>query len=175
MDDYSGYTDDELASALAEVFGEWLDSDSCSEALAPYGRRYVLSDIDEKIVAELAGRDGPLTGDDMDMLSEILGDEPDFDGDEDGGMVEEYAENLRNYLYTYKESARETDPSIDTHEEHRGPMAQDIEKVAPDCVKETDGGVKVVDGDRLALVNAGVIGDLARRVIALEDRVNGGR
>ena len=52
-------------------------------------------------------------------------------------------------------------------------MAQDIEKVAPDCVKETSQGVKVVDGNRLALVNAGVIGDLARRLIELEDKING--
>ena len=52
-------------------------------------------------------------------------------------------------------------------------MAQDIEQVAPDCVKETDKGVKVVDGNRLALVNAGVIGDLARRLLHLEEVVNG--
>ena len=63
------------------------------------------------------------------------------------------------------------DPSIDPEEVHRGPMAQDIEKVAPDCVRETPDGIKVVDGNRLALVNAGVIGDLARRLIALENKV----
>lgn len=41
-------------------------------------------------------------------------------------------------------------------------------------VKETPEGVKTVDGNRLALVNAGVIGDLARRLIALEDKLGVG-
>ena len=88
-------------------------------------------------------------------------------------MLDKYAQHLHNYLYTYKESAKQVDPSIDPSEKHIGPMAQDIEQVAPDCVKETDQGVKVVDGNRLALVNAGVIGDLARRLLHLEEVVNG--
>lgn len=84
-------------------------------------------------------------------------------------LLDKYAEHIRNFLYTYKDSAMEIDPSIDPSEEHVGPMAQDIEQVAPDCVKETEEGVKVVDGNRLALVNAGVIGDLTRRLLKLEE------
>lgn len=83
-------------------------------------------------------------------------------------MLNNYALYLYNYIYSYKPEATNVDPSIDPNEMHVGPMAQDIEKVAPDCVKETESGVKVVDGDRLALVNAGTLGELARRMIRLE-------
>ena len=119
-----------------------------------------------------------MTEDEVAALSYIMGkgdgnlDPLDSDNWSDD-MVQEYADNLRNFLYTYKESAKQVDSSIDPNEYHRGPMAQDIEKVAPDCVKETPQGIKVVDGNRLALVNAGVIGDLARRLIELEDIVSG--
>lgn len=96
----------------------------------------------------------------------------DFDSDEDWSddMIQEYADHLYNYLYNYTDDVHKVNPNIDTKEEHRGPMAQDIEQVAPDCIKETN-GVKTVDGDRLALINAGVIGDLSRRLIALEKEV----
>jgi hypothetical protein len=42
-------------------------------------------------------------------------------------------------------------------------MAQEIEKVLPAAIIETDEGVKTVDTGRLALGNAGAIGDLARQ------------
>lgn len=74
-----------------------------------------------------------------------------------------YAQFIKNSHYTYKPEAIAIDPSIDPTEEHIGPMAQEIEQVNPACVVETDEGVKTVDTGRLALMNAGAIGDLARQ------------
>ena len=135
--------------------------------------------VNEGYLRRLANRGGPISAEDTELLSRIAGRSPDgfspFDGDDEGvtdEMLEGYAKYLRNYLYTYKDEAQDIDPSIDPEEEHAGPMAQDIEKVAPDCVKETPEGVKTVDGNRLALVNAGVIGELSRRVLELEEKLN---
>ena len=51
-------------------------------------------------------------------------------------------------------------------------MAQDIEKVNPACIKETPEGVKTVDTARLAMMNAGAIGDLARQLQDLSAKLN---
>ena len=143
--------------------------------------RDLVSDVNEKFLKGVANKKEPLSAEEVFWLSRIAGKSEDgyspFEEGDDGGVtagqLEGYANHLRNYLYTYKDEAQEIDPSIDPHEEHEGPMAQDIEKVAPDCVKETPEGVKTVDGNRLALVNAGVIGELARRVLELEEKLNG--
>ena len=74
-------------------------------------------------------------------------------------------------MYTYKPEATEIDPNIDPDEEHIGPMAQDIELVNPACVKETSDGTKTVDTARLAMMNAGAIGDLARQLQELIDKL----
>lgn len=95
----------------------------------------------------------------------------DWEDDEDGSVLRGYADHVMNYLYTYKPEARKIDPSIDCSEEHIGPMAQDLEKVNPAVVKETAEGVKTVDTSRLALMNAGAIGDLARRLDELSERL----
>ena len=50
-------------------------------------------------------------------------------------------------------------------------MAQDIEMVNPACIKETPEGVKTVDTARLAMMNAGAIGDLARQMQDLVDKL----
>ena len=135
--------------------------------------------VNDGYLRRLANRGGPISAEDTELLSRIAGRDESgfspFDGDDEGvtdEMLEGYARYLRNYLYTYKDEAQGIDPSIDPEEEHAGPMAQDIEKVAPDCVKETPEGVKTVDGNRLALVNAGVIGELSRRVLELEEKLN---
>ena len=85
--------------------------------------------------------------------------------------MEGYADYIRNYYYTYKDIAKEVDPSIDTEQEHLGPMAQDIEKVNPACIKETEDGVKTVDTQRLTMMNTGVIADIIRRLDALEEKL----
>lgn len=112
---------------------------------------------DEEVLRLIEGA-GPMDG--------ISFDELDMD---DESMVEKYAEHIRNYEYTYKPEATEIDPSIDPDEQQVGPMAQDIEQVNPAAVKEVAGGVKTVDIGRLALMNAGVLADLCRKVTAIED------
>jgi len=172
-----------IASFAESIFSELLGNPAVWSAiiskLLPRVLPYIVSDERQKRIKQLANKQEPLSEDELNELIYTYGkgegnlDPEDMD-DWTDDMVQEYADNLRNFLYQYKESATSIDPRIDPDEYHRGPMAQDIEKVAPDCVKETPEGVKTVDGNRLALVNAGVIGDLARRLIALEDKLGVG-
>lgn len=169
---------DTIQDVLGNLFIDYLKSESFANDSSQYIGPYVISDMNQKVLTRLANKKEPLTEDEVASLSYIMGKgdgnlDPSQSEDWSDDMVQEYADNLRNFLYTYKESATEVDPRIDPNEYHRGPMAQDIEVVAPDCVSETEDGTKVVDGNRLALVNAGVIGDLARRLIMLEDTVHG--
>ena len=172
---FAGFLEEQLSdpgSELSQIYGE----------LAADER---VSDFNMKLLKGIANKKGKLSPEEAWFAAQMAGRSDsgmhpfmDMGDDDDGGATEEqlekYAEFLRNYLYTYKDEAQDIDPSIDPEEEHVGPMAQDIEKVAPDCVKETPEGVKTVDGQRLALVNAGVIGELARRVLELEAKLNGG-
>ena len=89
--------------------------------------------------------------------------------DTDDTVLNGYADYIKNYLYTYIPEAQEIDESIDPNQEHIGPMAQDIEKVNPACIVETPEGVKTVDTGRLAMMNAGAIGDLARQLRELKE------
>jgi hypothetical protein len=91
--------------------------------------------------------------------------------DPDDTVLGAYADNIRNYVYNYKPEAAEIDPRIDPNQEHIGPMAQDIEQVNPACVNETPEGVKTVDTARLAMMNAGAIGDLAREMQEIKERL----
>lgn len=93
----------------------------------------------------------------------------DWKDDEDGSVLNGYADHIKNYLYTYIPEAKKIDSSIDPNQEHIGPMAQDIEKVNPACIVETPEGVKTVDTGRLAMMNAGAIGDLARQLRELKE------
>ena len=123
---------------------------------------------------ELANKES-LTPDEIGMAYDFAQEDKYQDDEFDERLADLYAKYIKNYLYTYKDEARNLDSSIDPNEKHVGPMAQDIEKVAPDCVKETANGTKVVDGNRLALVNSGVIADLARRIDDLETRLFGSK
>ena len=188
IDDNEELDEEALAAFLNGAFADYVERELASpysELSKLYERTvlpYTLSDCFMKSVKSLANSKGPLSGDDVYFLSMMAGRDEDGNHpfkdigyEDDCGatdeQLEKYAEFLRNYLYTYKEEAADIDPRIDPKEEHVGPMAQDIEKVAPDCVKETPEGVKTVDGERLALVNAGVIGELARRVLDLEEKI----
>ena len=169
----------EVAMSIAEVIKEVLDSVSRNgggAVVSDFCMKYKLSDMLEKDVMRIASSDEPISKSDLVSLMYLAGNgDGTFDLSScdswDDDMVNKYAVHLKNYLYTYKPEATKIDPSINPEEEHVGPMAQDIEKVAPDCVKETVGGTKVVDGNRLALVNAGVIGDLSREVLDLRERL----
>lgn len=141
-----------------------------------------LCDARMKWIKEDWDRDGRPSRDDMLWLINQKGlfhhnnrdyDPNDYDswGDEDGSLLGAYANNIKNYVYNYKPEATQVDPNIDPNQEHIGPMAQDIEQVNPACVKETSEGVKTVDTSRLAMMNAGVIGDLAREIQDIKMRL----
>ena len=134
-----------------------------------------LCDARMKWIKEDWDRDGRPSREDMMWLVKQQGpfrhndrdyDPNDYDNwnDEDGSILGAYADNIKNYVYNYKPEATKVDPNIDPNQEHIGPMAQDIEQVNPACVKETPEGVKTVDTSRLAMMNAGAIGDLAREI-----------
>ena len=141
-----------------------------------------LCDARMKWIKEDWDRDGRPSREDMMWLVKQQGpfhhndrdyDPNDYDnwGDEDGSILGAYADNIKNYVYNYKPEATQVDPNIDPNQEHIGPMAQDIEQVNPACVKETPEGVKTVDTGRLAMMNAGAIGDLAREIQDLKARL----
>ena len=141
-----------------------------------------LCDARMKWIKEDWDRDGRPSREDMMWLVKQRGpfhhndrdyDPNDYDNwnDEDGSILGAYADNIKNYVYNYKPEATQVDPNIDPNQEHIGPMAQDIEQVNPACVKETPEGVKTVDTSRLAMMNAGAIGDLAREIQDLKARL----
>lgn len=137
------------------------------------------NDIVEQLKAIVKGHSG-LSPELLRMIIQEAG--PDLNGntfdslnDNDTSMCDAYAQHIKNYLYTYKNDATSIDPSIDPEEKQIGPMAQDIEKVNPACIKELEDGTKVVDTARLALMNAGVIADLSRRMDEIEEALNGRR
>ena len=134
-----------------------------------YDRYGELSPEDVKFVLSRMGKKYSHNGRDYDI------DDEDEWGDDGDTVLDGYAENIRNYVYNYKPEAQAIDSSIDPNQEHIGPMAQDIEKVNPACIIETPEGVKTVDTGRLAMMNAGAIGDLARRFDELEALVKNGR
>ena len=135
-----------------------------------------LSDIRMKHIKEDFDNYGRCSSKDFDWLLRRIGklkhnnreydpfNEADWEDDTDSSVLNAYADHIRNYVYTYKPEAVEVDPRIDPEQEHIGPMAQDIEQVNPACVKETADGVKTVDSARLAMMNAGAIGELARQL-----------
>jgi hypothetical protein len=90
-------------------------------------------------------------------IDETSGEQPD--------LVAQVAEKINNYLYHYKPGAGE-----DTSKEYSGPMAQELLKVDGyrSAVVEDENGVLNVDTSRLALVNAGMIADISKRLILLE-------
>jgi hypothetical protein len=146
---------------------------------------YVLSDEDlkdiggglepDEIISAIVAEGPPYTENEIRILVKTIGDMDDKHNFNKYGeawkddAVDKYAAYIHNYLYKYKPEATEIDPSIDPNEDHIGPMAQDIEKVNPACIEETEDGVKTVDTGRLALMNAGVIAQLARDVKELKD------
>ena len=143
-----------------------------------------LSDQRLKSIREAYDRDGCCSPEDFMWLAAHTGgkfnhndrdynffNDDDWSDDNDGSVLSGYADYIKNYVYTYKPEATEIDSRIDPNQEHIGPMAQDIEKVNPACIKETPEGVKTVDTARLAMMNAGAIGDLARQMQDLVDKL----
>lgn len=175
---------EEMEPYIDEIMSELQNTDSNKywQIQDLYGSQ-VLSDIEEKHIQKLAARGGPYSQDELAFIARMAGPTSDghsFDDEDemDDSVLDSYAEHLRNYLYTYKPEATQIDPSIDPEEEHIGIMAQDLEQVNPACVKELEDGTKVVDTNRLALMNAGAIADLAREmqeVKTLLTKLSGGQ
>ena len=143
-----------------------------------------LSDSRLKFIREAYNKNGHCSPEDFIWLAAFTGgkfnhnghdydffSDDDWDDDYDGSVLSGYADYIKNYVYTYKPEATEIDSRIDPNQEHIGPMAQDIEKVNPACIKETQEGIKTVDTARLAMMNAGAIGDLARQMQDLVDKL----
>lgn len=145
----------------------------------------VLSDARCKYILESFENGNGIDDEDIDFLNRLQGNKFSFNGKDydtgsmdswDDSVLDGYAEHIKNYLYTYKPEAQSLDPEdeqLDPNQEHIGPMAQDIEQVNPACVKETPEGVKTVDTARLAMMNAGAIGDLARELKELKAVLGG--
>lgn len=139
-----------------------------------FATKYCKCVVSDERMKQLALKED-LSPEDTAFVMEQLGiDNSDIDEGNDD-VLNKYAENLRNYLYTYKPEATQIDPSINPEEPQIGIMAQDLEKVNPSCVKETPEGVKTVDTNKLALMNAGALGDVVRRLQLLEGVVYGQR
>lgn len=157
-------TPDDWQNAATEILAEEyannpeLAEDNYTASKAAYDellRNYLLSKLDS---------DEELDSDEREAL---MGFE-----DSDDSVLKAYAKYLKNYQYTYKPEATQIDNRINPDEEQIGIMAQDLEKVNPACVKETEDGVKVVDTAKLALMNAGAIADIARRLIAIDKELH---
>lgn len=143
-----------------------------------------LSDLRLKSIRNAYDRDGCCSPEDFLWLAAHTGgkfnhndreydffNDDDWSDDNDGSVLSGYADYIKNYVYTYKPEATQIDSRIDPNQEHIGPMAQDIEMVNPACIKETPEGVKTVDTARLAMMNAGAIGDLARQMQEFADKL----
>ena len=146
-----------------------LPNDETQLLISDYRMKYIRDALDMGVDLDdpwyeylLQQHGGKLLKDGRDY--DLFNDEDDYDE----SVLQDYADNIRNYVYEYKPEAAQIDPRIDPSEEHIGPMAQDIEKVNPACVKETPEGVKTVDTSRLAMMNAGAIADLAREMAELK-------
>jgi hypothetical protein len=143
---------------------------------------YILSDDDYKrfgeadpmeIAKAILDHGRPYSAEELEFLhsaaKKLSGDDYTYDIKNVGiwspKTLDGYAKYIKNSVYNYKPEAQEIDPSIDPSVEHIGPMAQEIEKVNPAAIIETEEGVKTVDTGRLSLMNAGAIGDLARQNI----------
>ncbi len=154
-----------IAASLG-IFGNILSDEDCKTLIDKGDKKH--------IARHILGRGAPYTRGEVIALVEAIGNmDDDHDFERDGkawkdDTLDKYAEHIKNYKYTYKEEAKEIDPSIDTSIEHNGPMAQDIEKVNPAAVVEDESGYKTVDTGRLALMNAGAIADLAREIRELK-------
>lgn len=169
-----------LEDIVKNALNKYFDSDEGivdSFTLMNEDNMTVLSDIRCKCIKDIISKDTPYTSEDFAILSNEAGPDEngntfnDLNDDMSDNLIDAYANHIYNFIYKYKDEAKLVDSNINTDTEHIGPMAQDIEKVNPACVNETQDGIKVVDAGRLAMMNAGVIADLARKLNQLEEKI----
>lgn len=148
---FPGSSDQEIIDAVNDMFTGYTREYFNGKNASPEDMAHYMSILSDECTKDIAGSDT----------------QEQFEDD----VADAYGKFAKNFAYTYKPEATEIDPSIDPEEQHIGIMAQDIEKINPACIKETEEGVKTVDTGRLTLMNAGAIGDLARRLKALEEKI----
>jgi hypothetical protein len=162
--------DNIFAEIVAPYYAHKFRNDPCSLSDEDFK---IMRNLDKRMFGRaLLSQPGKLSVEELRILHDNM-DEPfehnwDYAHEWRDDVLDKYADHIRNYYYNYKPEAQDIDPDIDPDEKHIGPMAQDIEQVNPAAVKETPQGIKTVDTERLALMNAGVIADLAREVKGLK-------
>ena len=158
---------------LAEEFAKSPESDKIFNDYVN-SKKYkkgCVSDFRAKVLQKRLNN-GTFTDDDLHAFDNIMS-AIDNESDDNGPITDKYAEHVQNYEYNYKPEATAIDPSINPNETEIGPMAQDIEKVNPSAIVTTPEGVKTVDINKLALMNAGAIADLARDIKQIKEMLNG--
>lgn len=166
---------------VTETISDMLDTgdfDDAATQLYEQVNNLIISDMRKKCIRAAMSSDNMTSPCIMSMIAAEAGDSPEGYGldamtSDDQSVCDAYANHIKNYLYTYTDDATAIDPSIDPSEEQIGPMAQDIEQVNPACVKELEDGTKVVDTEKLALMNAGAIADVVRELHELKEALNG--
>lgn len=140
----------------------------------------IMNSGNDTVMRIIANKDGPLEADDFKFVLASAGPLDDTHNmltDDitswDDSILDAYAKHIDNYLYKYRDKAKLFDNDIDTDETQIGPMAQDIEQVNPACVDTLADGTKTVDTSKLALMNAGAIADLARKLDKLLQYLEG--
>lgn len=88
--------------------------------------------------------------------------------------ISEYLADIDSYIYKYKDSAKEQMPGLTDDRKHVGVMAQDLQKnpQTQGTVVEMPNGTLAVDTKQLSLTNTQNLQDLARRLDAVERRLN---
>lgn len=161
MSDYTKQTA-KLGATIHGFYGDYLSDEDA---------KIIHDNCDPKELLEVVlETKQPLSRHTAALLEEVLRGESSLLKDD---TLQRYADFVKNYHYNYKPEAQSIDPSIDPKEEQIGIMAQDIEKVNPATITEDDAGYKEVDTRRLALMNAGAIGELAREVAAIKETLHG--
>lgn len=132
----------------------------------------IKNDNSDARMKDFDGKEKYFDSDKVRYILEKIGKLKEFNDEEtvDDEVLAKYADYVHNYLYTYNDEALKVDPTTDTEQEHIGPMAQDLQQVNPATVeKDPESGYLTVNTGRLALMNAGAIAELARRLEALEN------
>jgi hypothetical protein len=157
-----------MAAVMLRKYGSIIDDDERDQIYSSVG------DLKDLAIA-LYDLGPPFNPREVEVFSVLAGN---MDGDtnfsNDGDLWDEailnkYATHVYNHMYQYNNEAKKVDQNIDTEKVHVGPMAQDLEKVNPATVVEDKSGYKTVDTGRLALMNAGAIADLARKMEKIEN------
>ena len=143
---------------------------------------YELSGDVKRLASYVYELGAPFNPREAELLSRVAGnmdENTNFEKDGDlwnDSTLDRYAKYVHNYKYQYNEEALKVNPNENLQTVHEGPTAQEVQKVNTDLVAKDpkSGYLTIKDPDRIALMNMGVIADLAREVKELKhDNTNG--